>query len=251
MMLMLDAFVEQEIEGIFAAWPGVGTNTADSLIGQTRQIFRGNSESSASYETRLRQWLDIWILAGSPWGLLLELLGVFIPDQIAMGTVDDTGNYDEYAANANASPFLAPVHTQPADGPGWNWDGAGPPFGHLIPQWWRMWVVMYPDAGLWTQGPFWGDGGHWGDATRRWGIVGITDDQLEAMRAVTSIMKAAHTWVVFFIVSFNPSYFLPTSSGAQLPDGHFGRWGKVFTVAGVPTYVAARYSVAAYIDGVS
>lgn len=248
MMLMLDGFVEETIEGIFAGWPGVGTNTADSLIGQTRQIIRGLNEADAAYETRLREWLDAWILAGSPWGLLINVLAYLNNSALAAETVDDSGNYDLYIAGTPADPFHAPAHTGAISGPGWNWDGASLPFYHQIPMWWRLWLVIYAN-GVFTGPATYGSGLKWGDGSR-WGITGLTTETLQTLTALLRQWKAAHVSIPWVIIAFDSTYFLPSAPPTKLPDGTWGRWGKVATVGGIRTYVPARQTtVAAYLDG--
>lgn len=248
MMLMLDGFVEETVEGIFAGWPGVGTPTADSLIGQTRQIIRGIGEADAAYETRLRFWLDAWILAGSPWGLLINVLAYLNNSALAAETVDDSGNYDLYQVGDVADPFHPPRHTDASAGPGWNWDGAALPFYHEIPMWWRLWLIIYAN-GVFTAPPAWGSGLKWGDG-HRWGIQGLTDEMLQTLVALFRQWKAAHASIPWVIIAFDSTYFLPASPPTKLPDGTWGRWGKVVMVGGIRTYVPARQTaVAAYLDG--
>src|SRR4029077_5191596 len=90
---VLDIFLEVQLQGQLAALPGLGTPTALPLIGFSRGLLRGFSESDVSYSQRLPQWLDFWRCAGRPVGMLLALRWLFINTPLTVRTVDNNGNW--------------------------------------------------------------------------------------------------------------------------------------------------------------
>jgi hypothetical protein len=234
---VLDIMVEVQRQGEIAALPGVGTPTALPLIGFSRGIMRGFTEGDTSYEQRLVQWLDLWRTAGRPVGLLLAVLGLFLPTSLTVRTVDNSGNWYTYNIGANPLPFppgaLLPQRPSFVLNAGnWDWDGN-------TAAWWRMWLIIYIGPLGWTVGPHWGDGGHWGDPGRLWGISGPNVGQLQALRVLLKQWKAAHTWIPNIILTANTARFDPTqpAGGGINPDG---TWGNPVN----------RFSDCAFLDGV-
>jgi len=232
---VLDIFVEVQNQGTNAALPGQGTPTALPLIGFSRGITRGFLEGDTSYAQRLVQWLDLWRCAGRPVGLLLAVLGLFLPTSLTVRVVDNNGNW--YWFNLGDTPFPpgastpALPHFSLSQG-NWNWDGN-------TAQWWRQWLIIYVGPLGWTVGPKWGDGGKWGDPGRLWGISGPQAGQLQALRALVKQWKAAHVWVPNIILTANTARFDPAhaAGGGVNPDG---TWGNP----------ANRFSDCAFLDGV-
>lgn len=233
---VLDIMVEINTQGLYAAMPGVGTPTALPYIGFSRGITRGFSEADQSYGNRLVQWLDLWRCAGRPIGMLLAILGLFLPASIRVRTVDNSGNWYWYEAGANPFPPGTNVPVPPnflLNQGNWNWDGD-------ITKWWRMWIILYVGPLGWTiPGWHWGDGGHWADPGRLWGLGGATVGQIQALRALIKQWKAAHCWVPNIILTTNNARFDPThaAGGGVNPDG---TWANP----------ANRFSDCAFLDGV-
>jgi hypothetical protein len=234
MSAVLDIMVEIQNQGLNAALPGRGTATALPYIGYSRAITRGYAETDLSYGNRLIQWLDLWRCAGRPVGLLLALLGYFLPTSVAIRVVDNSSNW--YWYNLGDTPFATLGTTPPsphfslAQG-NWNWDGN-------TAKWWRQWVIIYVGPLGWTVGPKWGDGGKWGDPGRLWGISGPQSAQLQTIRSIIRQWKAAHVWVPNIILTANTARFDPAhaAGGGVNPDG---TWGNP----------ANRFSDCAFLDG--
>lgn len=240
-----DIFLEYAIEGVQAWMPGLtlgapgqalDASTALGIMGASRGIQQGPGESDASFVIRLRMWLDLWRLAGRPGGMLLALLGYMLPSKPLVRTVDNSGNWYTYLLNA--TPFATRPPGTPTlstlsngDGhPNWRWDSLGP-FWQYGFAWWRVWPIIYSPAGSVFPVPTakWGTF-HWGDGTC-WGWGG-TAAQAQSLLSLIRQWKAAHV-LVQLIVSYDATYFLPTSNFADpgMPDGHWGMFGKVVTDA--------------------
>lgn len=233
---VLDIMVEVQLQGTYAAMPGVGTPTALPLIGFSRGIVRGFSESDDSYGDRLVQWLDLWRCAGRPVGMLLALLGLFLPTSVAVRTVDNSGNWYWYDVGATPFPPGTSTPTTPnfrLNAGNWNWDGN-------TAEWWRMWIIIYIGPLGWTVDPHWGDGGKWGDTGRLWGLTGPLPGQIAALRSLIKQWKAAHCWVPNIILTANTARFDPAhaAGGGVNPDG---TWA-------IPSN---RFSDCAFLDGVT
>ena len=250
MAVQFDALVDACAYAIRARFPGSAPDDAFVWIQQDRQIDRGFQEPLSSYIVRLIQWLDLWRLAGSAYAVLLALLGYLTPDQIQILHVSNTGVWDGYNANAGASPptngilssgFVPPFHIDP--GAAWNWDGR-------TWQWWRFWVILFPDPALYTQGTTWG-AFHYGDGTL-YGLGGplATSGTGPSLKALVKKWKTLGAFCPSIILAWDPTWLLPSSPSGKLPDGTWGEVWKVVTLAGVRQYAIARnQAVATCIDG--
>jgi hypothetical protein len=227
MAVLYDALSDAAGYANLARFPGTCPSDAFPLIGADRQIDRGFLEADGSYANRLVQWLDLWRAAGSPMGVLLAVLGLFLPTSLRVRTVDNSSNWNTYDFGANPFPISSAVPTPPTyvlGGGNWNWDG------NTVP-WWRCWVIVYVGSLGWTIGPHWGDGGHWGDPGRLWGISGPLPGQLPTLRAVIKKWKPAHAWVQSVILTTNNARFDPAhaAGGGVNPDGTWGNPANRFS----------------------
>lgn len=236
--LLKDAFVERLRQGLLARFPqndpsGATTPPDDALaaMGRDRRIIRGLNELAPTYARRLVRWLDDWQTAGNPFALMNQLAGYTGPGP-AFRTVDVRGNW--FSLNADGSRSVSINQAN------WDWDSAP----DALTRWSRFWVVIYPN-GLWTRGSKYGDGHKWGDG-RTWGSTASTSD-VASIRGIVADWKPAGTRCVNVILAFDNTSFNPatTRDGAGLPNGTWGKWGKV--VGGV--YVPVRLSTACYWDG--
>ena len=149
MSVMWDAMADAMTYAVLARYPTTCPPDALAWIGQDRQIDAGYQESAVAYQARLIQWLDLWGYAGLPTSVLLALLAYVTPALIQVRTVDNTGNWNTYAAGSVPFPPSQQVPTPPVLTPAegnWRWDSASDPYGYGW-QWWRMWVVLYSTGG--------------------------------------------------------------------------------------------------------
>lgn len=252
MAIQFDALVDACAYAIRARFPGSAPDDAFTWLQQDRQIDRGFQEPLASYIVRLIQWLDLWRLAGSAYAVLLALLGYLTPDEIAIWHVSNASVWDGYDAGAGASPptngvwsasFNPPAHIDDPSAAVWNWDGRAW-------QWWRFWVMLFPDAGLYNQGTTWGAGWHYGDGTM-YGLAGPLASSGTAPSLIAQVRKwkTQGAFCPAILLVWDPTWFLPSSVSGKLPDGTYGPGYKVITVGTQRVYVSSRSSTASYIDG--
>ena len=142
--MLCDVMMEGIIEGQIAAFPGLGTTTALPLIGRNRGLIQGSAQSNASYETILREALQLWTNAAGD-ETLLTILQAFIPGNTTLRIVNRaqrwvsfTGASEEYdtgiAAPAGAvTPF---TYTSTAV---LNWDGNSNPGNSG--NWSDIWII--------------------------------------------------------------------------------------------------------------
>jgi hypothetical protein len=253
--VMYDALSDGFAYAVRARFPSISPPDAIQFIELDRVILQGFAESNSSYRARVTQWLDQWGFAGLPTGILLAMLGYLLPSMPPIRTVDNTSNWNQYAANASPFPPPATMPTPPtylSGGFNWQWDSAGPPFG-FGPLWARLWVIIDSSAG-----PFavptakWNTTIHWNDGTC-WSWAG-SSGQASALTTLASQWRAAHVLVVNVIVSYDATMFDPTLpfGSPKLPDGTWGRWGKTVSNGTYgKVYVAARpaASVCSLISG--
>jgi len=239
--LILDVCIEGVSQAVKARMPGVGDPSALKYIGHDRNMPRGLGEADAGYAARLRKAFTAWRSAGAPQTVLREIL-IGLQTVMLARTVSNTGVWHTILATAlpDARGDL-PWTRYRAVPSNWNWDG-------LITRWFRAWVVLYPPASLWQEGPTWGDtSAKWGDTNRTWGST-ATVDQVETVRAAASQWKPKHAVSPWIIVSFDAALFDPTATlpSALLPDGTWGPWSRV---DGSGNRVPTRNASARYWDG--
>ena len=227
MAVLYDALSDACGYANLARWPYTCPYDAFPYLAADRQIVQGFAEPNASFANRLVQWLDLWRAAGSPMGVMLAVLGLFLPTSVTIRTVDNSSNWNTYLAGATPFPISASVPTPPtyvAGAGNWNWDGNTTP-------WWRAWIIIYVGPLGWTIGPKWGDGGKWGDPGRLWGISGPAYGQLATLRAIIKQWKPAHSWIANVILTTNTARFDPAhaAGGGVNPDGTWGNPANRFS----------------------
>lgn len=251
-----DVLLEKAQQGIKSRFPTECDPSALPYIGADRVIPQGAGEPTASYRLRLQQAFPTWKKAGSPWGVMMNLLPMLLPFTPQMRCVNDEGAWDTFAAGASTQ--TAPDHVWPKWLTLWNWDGdtydphplGGSPVAPL-PIWWRWWLVIFsvsPQA--WCgPAPVKGSGppmGNPGGPTMAKGF-NVPASTFQGLRTVLATWNKAGKWCRWLVVSFDATLFDPAqpSDGTHNPDGTFGPWCAV--VAG--TYVTTRFKNARYVDG--
>jgi len=205
---ILDLMMEVTLQGVQAALPGVGTPTALPLIGQSRAIIRGEAESDASYAKRLRAWLDTWKNAGSSETLALQIQA-FLGNTPMVRIVTRSGYWVTLATDGTTSTTTA----------AWNWDGASNP---ERAGWWSdLWIIIYPTE--WTVA---GTIGATADPSHDVEGLGhlVPSSAVDGILAIVEQWKAAHTWIVALIWSYDVTLFDPAAPVVGDPDGTWGNW---------------------------
>jgi hypothetical protein len=247
MWIQYDALADAASYAVRARFPDCCPDDAFPWLAQDRQIDRGPNEGVDSYASRLRQWLDLWAVAGGAPSVLRALTGFLVPGSYTIETVKDTtadGVYTIWDVSTGGSD--PPTHYQESPG-NWNWD-ATMNDGRTQPvKPGRAWVVIY--AGPWAQDLTWNDPGTWGDGGT-WDTT-ATPDQVAGIHAQVEKWKDDGSIVPWIIVAFDPLWFVPTlpAGDPHLPDGTWGEWCKVVTIGGVRQYAISRTQSASYWDG--
>ena len=114
--IMYSALADGAALAVRARFPSVAPSDAFPYLGQDRTVYNGFAEPIASYSLRLQQWLDLLAYEGLPTGMMCALLGYCIPatwtalspgTSCLVRTVDDSSNWNSYAAGANPVPLGA------------------------------------------------------------------------------------------------------------------------------------------------
>jgi hypothetical protein len=248
--IVVDAMADGAALAVLARFPDQAPFDAFPWLALDRQIDQGYAESLSHYIGRLKQWLDLWEWAGLPVGILMALLGYvypIAPEILVVWTYAQTFSLQQpqttwwtYASGApEPMPYPNTIPTEPAylevQPPNWQWDSVSAPL--LYPGgWYRMWVVIFSIGGSPWAAPTatWGGGATWGDGTC-WGWSG-TATQGASISTLCRKWKAAHCSIPVVIVSYDATMFDSTQAfgSAKLPDGTWGRFGKVANGVYVP-----------------
>jgi hypothetical protein len=228
-------------------------NDALPWIGSDRQITQGYLEPNLSYAQREVQYLDRWAYAGKPTGVLMAVIGWFLP-QInvpSMEIVTNSSRWFWYTSEIDPFPpgtqgaihVIPPLFTIGSTIPGhngrWNWDG-------LTANWWRSWLVIF--ISLEFEALDWGTTGKkWGDPSVCWGFNAPSNIG-QGVKNLVKQWKAGHE-KIFVLYSFSSTLFTSyePDDGVHNPAGNFGSWA-VFSGGG---WVGNRFTNAVYAGWVT
>lgn len=236
--LAWDALMEHLRQGMLAHMPGQGPPDSLPPLGSDRAIIRGAAEPDANYASRVSMAFDTWHYAGAAWNLLSQLIAYAFPAIPLMRTVSNAPGVSVWDSMSSSGFSLATwQHVKALDG-NWNWDS-------VYTNWWRGWIVIYAGSYL-TKDGRWGDGKKWGDG-RTWG-TSATRAQIKSLRQIAAQWKPQHAYVVNIIISFDNTLFNPFAAAgdASLPNGTWGKWGKVTGA----DYVPSRNANARFLEAV-
>jgi hypothetical protein len=289
---VFDGLMEGIYQARLAAMPGQvdagvapnmgGFLSVDALgpIGRDRRILRGLTERPEAYALRLRQWLQSWALAATPFQILMQLQSVLGPDAGILRIVTAHGDWwtlDPRAGTialqrsggigffyslvaGTAGPNLGVfVH-------GWDWDSKTSPAVFDQNDMGRFWLICYAplnepfeetddatfnDPGV--AGDTWTNLNAAGDpASPDAGVVGLSCPVkwVDLVRQVVNEWRAAGLPCAYAIVSFDADAFDPTgdSTPTSIPDGTWGwhaRFNPTSHVREIARFVHADYIAAA------
>lgn len=213
--LVLDSMVEFSLQGIYARFPGKGTTTALPYTGRSRGIIRGEAETDASYEARLRAWLDIWPNAGSD-EVLARAIQSYLANSPRVRIVDRSGHWTTLESDGTVTRTNA----------AWDWDSISNPerSDPLYPWWSDIWIIIYPCEWPITGSALASLVGVWGTSELGTGHA-VQRAAVDAITALCAQWKGTHCWLQAIIWSYDSSLFNPSSPGS-LPDGRWGQWHK-------------------------
>ncbi len=231
--LIFDEIAEFVTQGMQARMPGIGTPTALPYVGRDRKIVRGFDETDDNYAARLPLWLDVdhHKTRGSPYALITQLKGYLAPHELRIRTVDNNGTWFSEDEDGTRYENLAEGN--------WDWDGGT--------DWSRFWVILYPQASLWTETvEMVGDPALWGGAVGApVYTVGTTAtlNQVQTIRQIVAEWHPAGTTCVNIIIAFDDASFDPTLPPGDplLPAGDWGTHGDGLATRGRSRLTTARY----------
>lgn len=232
--LVNDAIGDATQAGVASRFPGENPG-AFPRLGQQRRIARGFAESDDAYAVRLRRWLRSWDVAGNPIELMRQLQGYLSPFPVRIRCVTNAGAWTTLEADGSWSYHKAAA---------WDWDSGNVGPVEQAARRSRFWIIIYPPAELWTEGPNLDDPLLWGGAIGTPGYtIGstATPEQVLDIQTIVSTWKSAASACQNIIIAFDSASFDPTQTGPGFPDGLWGKWGK----DGDP----ARLGTAIYWDG--
>lgn len=207
MIAPLDAAAEHLAEGIAAAWPSFGSVSGSlDVIGRTRGLLRGKSDTDADYAARLLKWLEYWREAGSAENLARQL-HEYLAGRPRVRVITRSGVWVTVNADGTVTRNTA----------AWNWDGTSNP--ERAGYWSEMWIVIYPTP--YAQADNWGVG-TWGDTPYALGHNAPVED-VDAVKGIIAQWKSAHTRVRSVLWCTSSTRYDPTSPGT-LPNGQWGEW---------------------------
>lgn len=224
--LLVDAFDAINRERLMARFPRYAGESALALIGADRGIPRGRAETKEHYANRLVAWRYPrgHRVRGNGFALLEQIWEYF------------GGGFALRIECVNPIQYLrAADGTESTDGiGGWDWDG------EPSSKWARFWIVI-DGTTLITPTPDYGDpalyGGQHGDSSYAVGHVGISADDVSAIRKLFCgrAWKPAGTRAMWAVISFDGS--------TPVPEGAWGLWGRD---DGTGNYEAARPAIFRY-----
>ncbi len=204
---VLDLLLEGVLQGLYAAWPGMGTPTALPYIGRARGVVRGMDDTDATYADKLVGWLERAEHIGSMYALAREIQE-YLPGRPRVRVINRHQNWLTLDHDGTVTKATA----------AWDWDSVSNPERAL---WWsELWVVIYTDA--FPHSGAWGDGRVWGGRDSGLGLV-IAKENREALDNLVGEAKSAHSRVRCVIWTSDDALFDPAVP-ASCPDGTWGQW---------------------------
>lgn len=207
MVAPLDNAVEQIVQGIQAAWPGVGTPTALPYIGRTRGIVRGMTETDDHYAERLRGWLEAHA-AQRTVGLATQL-HEYIDGNPRVRIVTRRGDWVTVDTDGTVS-----FATQ-----AWDWDSVSNP--ERSGDWSDLWIIIYPTTWAARAGTL---GGLTGDDGYGIGQM-VPHANADTVRQIIAEWKGAHSRIRCVVWTTLSTQFDPATP-ASLPNGKWGQWSN-------------------------
>jgi hypothetical protein len=246
--LLGDSLLETSWEGLLAAFPGVGTDTALPLHAQSRGLLQGPNEPNSAFAKRLTQWLVTWAEAGSA-EILAQQIQAYLVGQGTLGAgvlpivrvVDRSGNWTIANADGSITNVSAPFNWDASLG--WD-DGATAQAGGEVTGWWSdMWIVVAPPTGTspiylaytGTSDPVWLS--NFGPNATLGGGHRVPLSVAVGIESIIASWKGAHTWFRAVIWPSDATSYAPAAPTA---DGTFGNFSKAVAGVQVPGRTASE-----------
>ncbi len=214
-ILVVDQMIQVVLEWVNAKYPGLGTPTALPLIGQTRGLVQGETQTDDAFAAQLRAWLDFFQNDGGDNNLAISLQ-TYIGNTPLVRIITRSGHFFNLNTDGTFS-F--------AQDSGWDWDSVSNP--ERAGYWSDIWVVLFP-----TEWPITGTTlSSLGSQINSLGAVGlghaVPQETHDVIMSLLKQRKAAHCYLDTIVWSYDSSLFVPGDLGAPgNPDGSWGFWGN-------------------------
>jgi hypothetical protein len=239
--LFLDRSTQVALEGVRAGWPGYdGRTDNSSLLGTSRDLLQGETETTAAFQARLRNWITLSTeLGGDP--RLVSELSTYIGNNptVRMWTRNGrctscVGGVVSRVTGVNGG-WSGPGALS---GLGLNWDSLSNP--ERAQYWWDCWIVICPSemppAGT-IAGRLTPSGGTESNIPAAASVQGlgighlVTQAQVSAMKGLIHKLKGQHVNIRLVVWTNDTTLFDPANPMASgNPNGLWGRgsfWGLV------------------------
>lgn len=224
---LCDYAMQASLEGVRAAWPGYDSRVDQlTLLGQTRGLLQGETETNAHFIGRLRAWLATARSRGSDVGLATQL-HEYIAGNPQVRVISRSGRFTTVATNGTVTV---------AQGT-WNWDSVSNPERNVggagSVGLFDYWIVVYASTPV-GLGYYLKDTGTWGDGLEpppnlvpADGDLGFghacTRVEVDAITGLVELWKGAQVDLKALIWSYGTDYYAPTPVAGS-PDGTWGKW---------------------------
>jgi hypothetical protein len=230
--LMGDLLLETTYEGLQAAFPGVGTDTARPYVAASRGLLQAPNESNAAFAQRCIDWLTTWEDAGSAETLSQQIQGFLIgAGTLGVGVLPTVRIVDRSGNCVTANPDGTTAKTTIS----WNWDTVlgwddgqtAVPGGAVASYWSDTWILISPDPfphytgtsdALWLS--------NFGNVNGLGGGHQVPRGYVDGILTLIATWKGAHTWVRNVIWCSDVTTFVP--------DGSYGNFSRVSNGVQVP-----------------
>ena len=209
MIAPLDDATDRLVQGVQAAWPGLGTPSALAFVGRNRGMIRGKGESDLNYGSRLTRWLDRWRITGSQ-EAIARAIHEYVSGRPKVRVVNRAG----ICVTVGHDDTLTKTDVK------WDWDSKTNP--ERVGYWSELWVIVYT--------PPWSESGPQLNSpsavlgTRTTGLGHlVTREEVDAIRGLLAQWKAAHSLIRAVVFTYDASLFDPAVPSSW-PNGRWGQW---------------------------
>lgn len=208
------------LQGLFAAFPGIGTPTALPLIGQSRGLVQGPNESAAAFAVRCANWRTTWANAGGD-EMLAEQIQAYCQTTTkpTVSIVTRAGHWTVMYPDGSYSYFSGvPLGWDENSNPSWStywsdiWIIVSPPPWAVETRTYAEIAAAYPTYEGWDAAL--GGMGH-----------AVPHEQQRQLAAIIQQWTPPHCNVRAIIWSYTSTNYNPANPSTIPTNGNDGSWG--------------------------
>jgi hypothetical protein len=234
--LVCDGLYAIVLQGLYAAFPNLGTTTALPLIGQSRGIVQGPFESNLSFAARIAAWRSMWWSLGSD-EVLCQQVQAYTQSSSAKPTVrvvtrgwNGSGPNWHWTSLSPSGVFTyvtgVPLPWDTNSNPTWS-EGPSPFFSDL-------WIII--DGFTWaaetrslaTLSAAYGSLAAWAASNTSIGLL-MAPDYGRALAGIVAQCVPPHANVRSLIITMTPGDYDPTNPSSIPPNGYCEAWAYQVT----------------------